>query len=302
MNTRWEYKGFTVAGGNGAGYGPHQLNNPQGLYVDDDQTVYIADEKNYRIVAWKRDVTSGQVAAGLNGKGKRTDQFNDPRYVIGNKKKDSIFISDTYNKRVMRWLRENGTSGETIISEVSCSGLTMDDNGFLYITDIDKHEVRRYQEGQTSGVVVAGGNGKGSGLNQLSYPTYVFVDQESSVYVSDEYNHRVMKWEKDAKEGIIVAGGDGYGYGLTQLYNPQGVIVDQWGTVYVADMYNHRIMRWPKGTPQGNIIAGGNNKGGEANQLNSPKGLSFDRQGNLYVVDNGNYRVQKFNINPSSCS
>jgi sugar lactone lactonase YvrE len=298
---RWKPKGITVAGGNGSGSELHQLCNPQGLYVDDNQTVYIADENNHRIVGWKRYVTSGYLVAGLS-KGKRADQFNDPRYVIGNKQADGILISDTYNARVMKWPYENGSIGQVVILDVKCSGLVMDDKGFLYVTNISKHEVRRYQKGETNGTVVAGGNGNGSGLNQLSYPTYVFVDKDRSVYVSDESNHRVMKWVEGAKEGIIVAGGNSYGYGLTQLYNPQGIAVDEWGTVYVADMHNHRIMRWPKGASQGNIIAGGNNKGEQANQLNSPKGLSFDRQGNLYVVDSGNSRVQKFDINPSSYS
>jgi hypothetical protein len=39
-----------VAGGNGEGDGINQLSAPSGLYVDDDQTVYVADLSNHRIV------------------------------------------------------------------------------------------------------------------------------------------------------------------------------------------------------------------------------------------------------------
>ncbi|CAF5111295.1 unnamed protein product, partial [Rotaria sp. Silwood1] len=132
-------------------------------------------------------------------------------------------------------------------------GLTMDDNGYLYVVDNEKHEVRRYKIGDTQGTVVAGGNGKGNRLDQLSNPHYVFVDQEHSVYVSDYDNHRVMKWE-GVTQGIVVAGDQGKGNSLTQLYRPNGVVVDQLGTVYVADSGNHRIMRWPKGATQGTVI------------------------------------------------
>ena len=64
-------------------------------------------------------------------------------------------------------------------------GLTMDENGSLYIIDREKHEVRRYRRGESQGTVVAGGNGKGNRLDQLSSPEHVFVDRDHSVYVSD---------------------------------------------------------------------------------------------------------------------
>ncbi|CAF4550426.1 unnamed protein product, partial [Rotaria sp. Silwood2] len=68
-NARWQQNGLTVAGGNGKGNGINQLSNPWGLYVDDDQTIYVADGWNHRIVEWKWGATSGQVVAGGNGQG-----------------------------------------------------------------------------------------------------------------------------------------------------------------------------------------------------------------------------------------
>ncbi|CAF1253440.1 unnamed protein product, partial [Rotaria magnacalcarata] len=93
----------------------------------------------------------------------------------------------------------------------------------------------------------AGGNGQGAGLNQLSGPTYLFVDRGRSVYVSDCSNYRVMKWNKGAKEGIVVAGGQGQGSALTQLSHAYRLFVDTLGTLYVADYGNHRVMRWTQG-------------------------------------------------------
>ncbi|CAF4756084.1 unnamed protein product, partial [Rotaria sp. Silwood2] len=243
-----------------------------GLYVDDDQTVYVADQWNHRIVKWKWDATSGQVVAGGNGQGSGAHQLYHPQDVIVDKERDSLVICDRSNRRVVRWPRRNGTSGETIISNIGCVGLTMDENGSLYVTDYGKHEVRRYRRGESQGTVVGGGNGRGNRLDQLSYPRYVFVDRDHSLCVSDEGNHRVMKWVKGAKQGIVVAGGQEQGNDLTQLSYPYGVVVDQLGTVYVADWGNDRIMRWPKGATQGSVIVGGNGEGGQSNQLNWPFG------------------------------
>ncbi len=295
-NAIWQQNGSTVAGGNGQGNGINQLYSPLGLYVDDDQTVYVADESNHRIVEWKWGATSGQVVAGGNGQGNGTHQLSEPRDVIVDKERDSLIICDYSNQRVVRWPRRNGTSGETIISSIDCRDLTMDENGSLYVTDYGKHAVRRYRRGESEGTVVAGGNEWGNRLDQLFYPAYVFVDRDHSVYVSDRGNHRVMKWVEDAKQGIVVAGGQGQRNGLTQLTYPYGVVVDQLGTVYVADWGNDRIMRWVKGAIEGSVIVGGNGEGGQLNQLRGPIGLSFDRHGHLYVVDRGNHRVQKFNI------
>ena len=257
----------------------------------------VADRGNHRIVGWKRGATSGTVLAGGNGEGNRLDQLKYPTDVIFDKETDSLIISEYRNYRVTRWPRRNGTrSGETIIDNIGCYGLAMDDEGSLYVTDWKKHEVRRYRQGETNGTVVAGGNGKGAALNQLNWPTYVCVDEEHAVYVSDERNHRVMKWVKDAKEGIVVAGGRGQGNDLTQLSYPNGVRVDAAGNVYVADHVNDRVMRWSRGASHGTVVVGGNGYGEGANQFRNPIGLSFDHHGHLYVADQVNDRVQRFSL------
>ncbi|CAF1418416.1 unnamed protein product [Adineta steineri] len=297
INTKWKQHGVTIAGGNGDGNQLNQLSLPQGIYIGDGhQTIYIADCCNHRIVEWKYGAKNGQVVAGGNGKGNRSDQLNHPTDVIVDKKNDSLIVCDWGNSRVLRWSRQNGTNGKTIISNIHCNGLTMDNNGDLYVSDCKENEVKRWKQGGTEETVVAGGNEKGNHLNQLNWPTYIFVDENHSVYVSDFENHRVMKWMKGAKEGIVVAGGNAEGNSLTQLCYPQGVTVDHLGNVYVADSVNHRIMRWCKGSKKGSIVVGGNGKGKQPNQLDGPTGLSFDVQGNLYVVDWCNHRIQKFDI------
>jgi sugar lactone lactonase YvrE len=296
-NTRWIQNGITIAGGNGSGNELSQLYNPLSVCIDDnDQTIYIADYWNNRIIEWKSGAINGQIIVSGTIQKNQIDQLNCPRDVILDKKTDSLIICDIGNRQVVQWPRHNGTKGKTIISDIDCWGLAMDSHGYLYVSDNNKHEVKRWRIGDTNGTVVAGGNGPGNRLDQLNYPTYIFVDREQSVYVSDRYNHRVMKWKLGAKEGIIVAGNQTEGNSLKQLSYPTGIVVDQLGAVYVADSNNHRVMRWSKEAVQGSIIVGGNGHGEQSNQLYNPWGLSFDRQCNLYVADNANHRIQKFNV------
>ncbi|CAF4639838.1 unnamed protein product, partial [Rotaria magnacalcarata] len=92
-NAKWAQNGVTVAGGHGYGDAINQLNFPLGLFVDDDQTVVIADFRNHRIMQWKNgDTTNGQVVAGGNGAGNGLNQLNYPTDVLIDKETDSLII------------------------------------------------------------------------------------------------------------------------------------------------------------------------------------------------------------------
>ena len=218
---RWQTHAVTVAGGHGNGNGTHQLSSPHGLFVDEDQTVYIADYANHRIMGWRADADVGQVLAGGNGLGSRLNQLNYPTDVTVDGETDTLLVCDRSNARVMRWPRRPASSpgqGEIVLNNIGCYGLTMDGQGALYLSDPATYEVRRYDKGgDKKGAVVAGGHGRGGHLNQLDNPTFLFVDAQSTLYVSDSSNNRVMKWMKGAREGSVGAGRDGPGDDSTQL-------------------------------------------------------------------------------------
>jgi hypothetical protein len=295
-NSKWKQNGITGAGGNEVGNELNQLNFPDGIYVDDNQTIYIAERSNHRIIQWYRNATSGQIVAGGNGRGNSMNQLAYPRTVVVDKENDSLIICDSGNRRVVLWARGNATEGTTLIYDIDCYGLAMDNKGYLYVVDHMKSEVKRWKMGDANATIVAGGNKIGDDNNQFDNPYYIFVDQNYSVYVSDHSNHRVMNWLQNATEGIVVAGGNGRGDLLIHLSNPMGVFVDQLGHVYATDTRNDRIMRWLKGASEGSVILGGRGSGGGQNQLDGPFGLTFDGEGSIYVSDVYNQRVQKFYI------
>lgn len=60
---------------------------------------------------------------------------------------------------------------------------------------------------EKSGVTVAGGNGPGNRLDQLSWPSVVLLDKESnSLIIADSGNSRIVRWSlcNDKKEGEIL--------------------------------------------------------------------------------------------------
>jgi sugar lactone lactonase YvrE len=297
-NTKWKQDGVTITNEYGRRTRAQLdcLYFPCGVYVDEDQIIYVADTFNHRIMAWKYGATTGQIVAGRNGCGNETHQLDRPINVVVDRKRNHVYISDLHNQRVVRWPCENGTSGEIIISKIDCRGLAIDNNGNLYVSDCYKNEVRRWKIGETSGVLVAGGNGQGNRLHQLYFPTDIVIDGDHSLYILDLGNRRVIKWMIGAKEGILVAGDMN---GPIQLSEPNGLVVDHLGTVYVADWNAHRILRWCKGATQWDIIISGTEKQCWENRIDYPKDLSMDRQGNLYVIGYYNHRLQRFDVDRS---
>lgn len=273
-----------------------QLAFPTGICIDNqDQTIYIADRGNARIVEWKANATSGQVIFSGNGQPNSLDRLNEPVDVIMDQDTNSLIIADPGNRQLLRWFRQTNRK-EIILSNIHCFGLAIDKDASLYMSDHMTHEVRRWKKGEATSTIVAGGHGQGNALNQLNTPSSIFVDQDYNLYVSDRYNHRVMKWPKDAKEGMIVIGGNGDGDSRTQLSYPRGLIVDRFGQIYVADWGNDRVIRWCEDEKEGTIVVGSGGTGEQAHQLSGPTDFLFDAQGDLYVVDCNNARVQKFQI------
>ncbi|CAF0927892.1 unnamed protein product [Adineta steineri] len=71
----------------------NQLNSPEGIFLDNDNSIYIADSNNHCIVKWKLNLNTGQIIAGRNiyCRGLTTD------------KNGFIYASDCENNEVKRW-------------------------------------------------------------------------------------------------------------------------------------------------------------------------------------------------------
>ncbi|CAF1441247.1 unnamed protein product [Rotaria magnacalcarata] len=177
-NARWTQNGTTVAGGHDFGDTFNQLAIPCSLFVDDNQTLFIADQGNNRIIRWKLHDKEGQVVAGDYTEGNGLNSSQNPSDVLIVKETDSPIICDQYNKRVVQLsLRDDTTEREIILDNIDCYGLAMSDHRFLYVSDNVKHGVRRYLLGHKNGMLVTGGREEGDRLYQLSESTFIFVDR-----------------------------------------------------------------------------------------------------------------------------
>ena len=94
--------------------------------------------------------------------------------------------------------------------------------------------------------VCIGGNGAGSGLNQLYCPNGAYFDYLStnSLYVADSDKNRIIKFPSgstSATSGTVVAGIVYTGSAANQLNNPTNVVVDCSGILYITDAGKRKI-------------------------------------------------------------
>ena len=123
-NATWRRNGTVVAGKTSSTNVFHQLNQPFGIDIDNDGTLFIADSENHRIVAWKANENQGEVIAGGKGKGNTTDQLDTPGVVLIDRINSCLIISEIGNRRISRWsLQQKEPKGEVIISNIISWGL-----------------------------------------------------------------------------------------------------------------------------------------------------------------------------------
>jgi hypothetical protein len=102
----WPANGTTVAGGNGAGSGSHQLNYPTDVKVSKKTgAIYIADFNNNRIQRWQQGATEGVTIAGdpYGNLGSSATQLSHPSGLALNTNETYIYVTDRYNNRIQQF-------------------------------------------------------------------------------------------------------------------------------------------------------------------------------------------------------
>ncbi len=288
-----------VAGNGTAGYsgdgGPAtsaQLNDPEGIAVDQAGNLYIADVGNAVI----RKVSNGTIttmgsAGGFAGRGASIGIAVDS---AGN-----VYVPDTNANRVIKLppggpattFAGNGSSryysgdnGSAIQAELFLPhGVAVDAAGNVYIADSLHNAVRMVSPG---GIIttVAGGNGisgyNGDGIRattaQLNSPMEVAVDAAGNLYIADTGNSRI----REVTRGVIST--------IAQT-DTDNITVDAAGNVYAAVLAaNWQVIEVSNGTVT--VIAGGSQTTGgngpaTSAQLDGPQGVAVDGSGNVFVAD-----------------
>jgi sugar lactone lactonase YvrE len=254
-----------------------KLKNPEGLAVDNNGNLYIADSGNNRIR--KVNLSTGIITtiAGTGSAGYSGD---------------------------------NGPATNAKIDDPA--DVAVDSAGNVYIADEDNGRIRKVNVSTGDISTVAGNgdcgyNGDGGEATKawLQYPGGVFVDAAGDIFIADTGNNRIREVNTS---GIIntVAGngyvnpyaykggdggytGDGGQATKAELNGPNGVCVDLAGNIYIADSQNFRIRKVNTAgiitTVAGNGTPGATGNGGPATnaEIGCPNYVAVNFAGDLYL-------------------
>jgi uncharacterized protein (TIGR03437 family) len=315
----------TVAGTGSPGYSNDgqpgntaQLNGPEGLAVDGNGNLYIADRFNNRIRKVRPDGTittfAGTGVAGSSGDGVQpalgrlfqpTDVVVDPN--------GTVYIADMGNSLV-KMVDPTNLMYNVSRKMVSVAYLAYNPAGGLAATDFLQHAIFRMsvQDGSISTLAgtihtsAIGDNGPASGAVFLD-PYGVAVDGKGNVYVADFSDERVRRIGSNltittvAGTGVFGSSADGVQATAAQIAQPRGIAVDASGNVYFTNACNVSVIRSNAtiGTVAGNYTCGyaGNNVLAPTAELNFPQGLAVDSTNQfLYISDTDNNRIRKVNL------
>ncbi|CAF1448864.1 unnamed protein product [Rotaria magnacalcarata] len=245
--------GITVAGGNGVGSAPNQLDGPVDVYVDKDENIYIADYGNHRIQMWPKDAISGITIAVRNDTSHGVNYVSFLYSMFFHEKTHTFYLPDYFHGRILKFT--NGSNNGIIVAgnngDVSTfnsldgpTSVFVDDCETLYVTDSGNCRVQKYVKGASQGITVAGGYGRGNNASQLNMPYSLQVDKYKNLYILDTYNGRIQRWGPNDNVGVTIIGGHDFGNAANQLMYSYSLALDSEGNIFVSDLGNHRIQKF----------------------------------------------------------
>lgn len=276
------------------GTGDGEFNSVQGVSLDKEGNLYIADTDNHRI---QKMTSRGNFITVLGSSGVEPGQFVNPyKITVGGDEK--IYVADSTNDRIQVF-ESDGTFFREIPTGEYVTAVAVDDAGYIYTTHPWSDVVRKYRPGGEKYE-----QWESAGDINFHDPVDV-VFSKGYLYVADELNHRICKL---TPEGVLVTQWGSHGVKQGEFVDIRGLDVAPDGSVFVLDdggLYVEveitsssllwvEVARVQKFSANGDYLTSWGAFGSGEGEFLSPVDVAVDSHGAVYVADGGNYRIQKF--------
>ena len=189
------------------GGGEGQFNAPWGVAVDNTRGyVYVVDSANFRIQKFDR---SGEYVMSWGSFGNADGQLYFARGIAVDENDGAVYVVDMGNHRVQKFdtstnflpqlLVKWGTKGQEPGQFWNPWGITVDRDGFVYVTDTGNHRVQKFDR---DGNFETQWGGFGGARGQFNFPYGLAVDRRGAIFVLDSSNFRVQQF-MTADEGEL---------------------------------------------------------------------------------------------------
>ncbi|HLO16186.1 MAG TPA: NHL repeat-containing protein, partial [Anaerolineales bacterium] len=272
------------------------LNGARGLAIASDESIYIADTGNSRIIrvdktgkiltSWGSQTADGQLPP-------MPGTFLEP-WGIAVDSQGSVYVADTWNHRIQKFdangnfEREWGTFGQLTDGPSYLwgpRGIAIGLDGRIYVTDTGNKRVVVFDE---NGKYLQQFGMEGEG--QLDEPVGIAAGNDGFVYVADTWNLRIAVFSADGK---FVMQWPVQGWAGDSLDNKPYIALDSQGRVYITDPERYRVIVFSSsGTP----LATFGRYGPEDDAFGLPTGITPDSDGGVWIIDASNNRLTRYDL------
>ncbi len=276
----------------GEWHGRVHLVIPDGIALDKEDNLWVADRLNHRVVKLDQD---GNLVLQIGGEGfghwdrnrscwngwfkkeggyfHKEKTFNWPTGIVIDSQ-SNIWVADRFNNRLQRFTPEGELLEEDTI-----------ETGVYKIGKNYSHWEEHYNWWAKREFYAPGG---------------IAIDKEDNIYVADQIGKRVLKIDsKERKLKLEIREG---------IPKPDGIVVSQSGYVYVTDQMNKEVKKYDK---YGNLVMSWGNDYDSmrhyrrwvdvTDEFDVPGGVAINVQyGAVHVVDRTNNKICVYVLPPIS--